>query len=160
MYLDVCERDTSRYKQDTCKIHYDTTGYVSDRKSPPKTIGNSPSPAGAQGLVPWSLERGGPSYTPVHVIGWDRVDADTTETQHRDERHAHQPQGRPRTPITPSPVPKSNRLSNRLDPIPGSLSNLHGVSLSGRRRGRWLCVVLPGWQLNVNVNVNSSRSAA
>ena len=44
MYLDVCERDTSRYKQDTCKIHHDTTGYVSDRKSPPKTIGNPPSP--------------------------------------------------------------------------------------------------------------------
>ena len=35
MYLDVCERDTSRYKQDTFKIHHDTTGYVSDRKSPP-----------------------------------------------------------------------------------------------------------------------------
>ena len=44
MYLDVCERDTSRYKQDTCKIHHDTTGYVSDRKSPPKTIGNPPAP--------------------------------------------------------------------------------------------------------------------
>ena len=49
MYLDVCERDTSRYKQDTCKIHHDTTGYVSDRKSPPKTIGNPPSPHPTRG---------------------------------------------------------------------------------------------------------------
>ena len=24
------------YMQDTCKIHHDTTGYVSDRKSPPQ----------------------------------------------------------------------------------------------------------------------------
>ena len=30
--------------QDTCQIHHDTTGYVSDRKSPPKTIGNPPAP--------------------------------------------------------------------------------------------------------------------
>jgi hypothetical protein len=44
MYLDVNldvyerdkERDTSRYNQDTCRIHHDTSGYVSDRTPPPK----------------------------------------------------------------------------------------------------------------------------
>ena len=35
MYLDVCERDTSRYKQDTCKIHHDTTGYAYPTGNPP-----------------------------------------------------------------------------------------------------------------------------
>ena len=44
MYLDVYERDTSRYDQDTCKIHRNTSGYVSDRKPPPKRIGNPTSP--------------------------------------------------------------------------------------------------------------------
>jgi hypothetical protein len=44
MYLDVHERDTSRYNQDTIRIHHDTSGYVSDRKLHPKTIGNPPSP--------------------------------------------------------------------------------------------------------------------
>ena len=43
MYLDVYERDTSRYNQDTCRIHHDTSGNVSDR-TPPKTIGNPTSP--------------------------------------------------------------------------------------------------------------------
>jgi hypothetical protein len=28
--------------QDTCRIHHDTSGYVSDRKLHPKTIGNPP----------------------------------------------------------------------------------------------------------------------
>ena len=32
MYLDVHERGTSRYNQDTIRIHHDTSGYVSDRK--------------------------------------------------------------------------------------------------------------------------------
>ena len=44
MYLDVSERNTSRYNQDTIRIHHDTSGYVSDRKLHPKTIGNPPSP--------------------------------------------------------------------------------------------------------------------
>jgi hypothetical protein len=47
MYLDVYERDTSRYDQDTCKIHQNTSGYVSDRKPPPKRIGNPTSPVGS-----------------------------------------------------------------------------------------------------------------
>jgi len=34
----------SEYMQDTCKIHKDTSGYVSDRKPPPKRIGNPPAP--------------------------------------------------------------------------------------------------------------------
>ena len=34
----------SEYMQDTCKIHEDTSGYVSDRKPPPKRIGNPPAP--------------------------------------------------------------------------------------------------------------------
>ena len=32
------------YMQDTCNIHKDTLGYVSDRKPPPKRIGNPPAP--------------------------------------------------------------------------------------------------------------------
>jgi hypothetical protein len=36
MYLDVYERDTSRYDQDTCRIHRNTSGYVSDRNPPKK----------------------------------------------------------------------------------------------------------------------------
>jgi hypothetical protein len=32
----------SEYMQDTCRIHQDTSGYVSDRKPPPKRIGNPP----------------------------------------------------------------------------------------------------------------------
>ena len=35
------------------------------------------------------------AHTPEHVIGWERVDADT-DTEN--DRHAYQPQGRPRTP--------------------------------------------------------------
>ena len=34
----------SEYMQDTCKIHRNTSGYVSDRKPPPKRIGNPPAP--------------------------------------------------------------------------------------------------------------------
>ena len=30
----------SEYMQDTCRIHQNTSGYVSDRKPPPKRIGN------------------------------------------------------------------------------------------------------------------------
>ena len=30
------------YMQDTCRIHQNTSGYVSDRKLHPKTIGNPP----------------------------------------------------------------------------------------------------------------------
>jgi hypothetical protein len=30
----------SEYMQDTCRIHQNTSGYVSDRKLPPKMIGN------------------------------------------------------------------------------------------------------------------------
>ena len=52
MYLDVYERDTSRYDQDTCKIHRNTSGYVSDRKPPPKRIGNPTSPVSAT-LTGW-----------------------------------------------------------------------------------------------------------
>jgi hypothetical protein len=32
----------SEYMQDTCRIHQNTSGYVSDRKPPPKRIGNPP----------------------------------------------------------------------------------------------------------------------
>ena len=32
------------YMQDTCRIHQNTSGYVSDRKLHPKTIGNPPAP--------------------------------------------------------------------------------------------------------------------
>jgi hypothetical protein len=32
----------SGYMQDTCRIHRNTSGYVSDRKTPPKRIGNPP----------------------------------------------------------------------------------------------------------------------
>ena len=35
------------------------------------------------------------AHTPVHVIGWERVDADTDTGN---DRHAYQPPGRPRTP--------------------------------------------------------------
>ena len=35
------------YMQDTYRIHHDTTGYVSDRKSPPKRIGTPPIPPNA-----------------------------------------------------------------------------------------------------------------
>ena len=97
-----------------------------------------------------SLEAHTPRYT-VHVIGWERVDADTTETQHRDDRHAHQPQvggrGGPQSLTGPYPT---------AYPIPGSLSNLHGVSPVWATWPVVVRVVLPGWQLNVNVNVNSS----
>ena len=35
----------SEYMQDTCKIHQNTSGYVStDRKPPPKRMGNPPAP--------------------------------------------------------------------------------------------------------------------
>ena len=40
MYLDVYQRDTSRYAQDTCEIHHDTSRYETDRKF----IGNCSSP--------------------------------------------------------------------------------------------------------------------
>ena len=41
---------TSRYNQDTCRIHHDTSGYVSDRTPPPpQRIGNPPSPSKPQG---------------------------------------------------------------------------------------------------------------
>ena len=43
------------YMQDTCRIHPDTTGYVSDRKSPPKTIGNPPSPVDSTGDAKMSV---------------------------------------------------------------------------------------------------------
>ena len=36
----------SGYMQDTCRIHPNTSGYVSDRKPPPKRIGNPPAPPG------------------------------------------------------------------------------------------------------------------
>jgi hypothetical protein len=48
------------------------------------------------------------AHTPVHFIGWERVDADT-DTEN--DRHAYHPQGRPRTP-KPSPVPIQSRLLN------------------------------------------------
>ena len=32
------------YMRDTCKIHHDTTGYVSDRKSPPQNDRKPPNP--------------------------------------------------------------------------------------------------------------------
>ncbi len=35
----------SEYMQDTCMIHQNTSGYVSDRKPPPKRIGNPPAPS-------------------------------------------------------------------------------------------------------------------
>jgi hypothetical protein len=60
MYLDVFERDTSEYMQDTCRIHagymQDTSGYVLYRKIPPICIGNPPSPVeeGRLGLQ-WEL---------------------------------------------------------------------------------------------------------
>ena len=65
MYLDVCERDTSRYKQDTCKIHHDTTGYVSDRKSPPKTIGNPRHPGRDPLMCGGGIIKAVPSDRPV-----------------------------------------------------------------------------------------------
>jgi hypothetical protein len=34
----------SEYMQDTCRIHQNTSGYVSDRNPPPKRIGNPTSP--------------------------------------------------------------------------------------------------------------------
>jgi hypothetical protein len=47
------------------------------------------------------------AHTPVHVIGMERVDADT-DTEN--DRHAYQPQGRPPGPRTPNP---HRSLSNR-----------------------------------------------
>jgi hypothetical protein len=41
----------SEYMQDTCKIHEDTSGYVSDRKLPPKRIGNPPAPGVGEELI-------------------------------------------------------------------------------------------------------------
>ena len=38
------------YMQDTCRIHQNTSGYVSDRKLHPKTIGNPPAPGAARAL--------------------------------------------------------------------------------------------------------------
>ena len=38
------------YMQDTCRIHQNTSRYVSDRKLHPKTIGNPPAPAGTHHL--------------------------------------------------------------------------------------------------------------
>jgi len=32
----------TEYIKDTCRIHQNTSGYVSDRKLPPKMIGNPP----------------------------------------------------------------------------------------------------------------------
>ena len=55
----------SEYMQDTCKIHQNTSGYVSDRKLPPKTIGNPPAPRGSR-RVPEGTEEGpeGPGVQP------------------------------------------------------------------------------------------------
>jgi hypothetical protein len=38
----------TEYMQDTCRIHHNTSGYVSDRKPPPKRIGNPPAPGGSR----------------------------------------------------------------------------------------------------------------
>jgi hypothetical protein len=51
-FLQVYERDTSRYDQDTCRIHRNTSGYVSDRNPPPKRIGNPTSPPVGGGRRP------------------------------------------------------------------------------------------------------------
>ena len=59
-----------------------------------------------QGLVPWSLEAH-TAYTPVHVIGWERVDADTTQrhnTETTDTRTNHKGGRAPQSLTGPYPI--------------------------------------------------------
>jgi hypothetical protein len=52
----------SEYMQDTCKIHQNTSGYISDRNPPPKRIGNPPAP---RADVVAARERPAPPLGPV-----------------------------------------------------------------------------------------------
>ena len=44
MYMNGTRQDTIKIQSGYITIHHDTSGYVSDRKLHPKTIGNPPSP--------------------------------------------------------------------------------------------------------------------
>ena len=79
-------------------------------RRPPSSPGSGGRRSSSSGEIPRSTWRSSPAapaspfhtalsaprqgHTPVHVIGWERVDADT-DTDY--DRHAYLPQGRPRT---------------------------------------------------------------